>query len=796
MKLPFSSYPSATTLSYCPGRAPAKFWLAVQNNSSEFSSFHFNLKAAGESESSPKDWYRLVGADSYAIPPKDCVRFEVEILSLPPNREGFVGVICLQATVSSPKLKTTESQTLRLQVTGVPPQILLQSETIQATPKSQVQIPVELKNLNDQPISLALCISGLPPAWLTEEQRSLILDPNGTRTLMFLCSVPDVAEAPQGLYPFSVEVLQSGNVTATQTAILEVLQAGQVEVSCDTPHLQIPATSGRWLNRHPKPVTYELQWQNQSNNLVQGDISVQEISSSSGWSQQFPGQTKFFKIKPVPDRLNLPLASTCTSQITVEYRPPLLGLGSYKQFKLQDLNLHPPTVVHNKLPDLSLTLLPIIPRWLQGLGVLGLLLTSWLLLSQGHRATVNHVEFPYPTTEVAKENNTQNLRKIVSGGENGTLLAWPLRANLRWLMSQHNPFSPSNRTAIEVVRYSPDNHQVAVGYASGEIKIYDWESRRYLYSLKNSIYETCKSQDQYLVNPNEEPVYGGDRVFDLAFSPDGQFLHSVYGSGRVVQWDLTKDFISSDCLQASQDAAIAAATLVEHKNKQWLAVAGQNHHLRLINLDTPFLKEEILLHENNKKSSQKTIKLVGKDDHITGLDSPKNKPSLLAIGDTQGKITLLDLDTCNGNVSDCVAEQPWVGHNGTPIRSVAFTDDGCYLVSAGDDGKVKLWQLQPPKDDSTSKAIKIPSELVPGEEFVVRTSRQRFSRHPFRLLPLETVDVVRVNGKDRLVKLSDRSFQDKLLIASGGEDQQVRLQTIPVSQLDAHFGEQYQCPAP
>ena len=784
MKPPFSTYLSHSALDYCPGGEPATFWLAIQNNSAAYASFQFHLQAAGETESSLPTWYRLVEADAYTIPPNDCVKFAVEILRLPPHREGFVGVLCLQASVSSPELSASASQTLKLYVTGVPPQLLPQSESIKTSPDSFVEIPVSLKNPNDQPISLELRLAGLPTDWVTQAHRNLMLHPNAIERSTFRCTVPPISNAHQGQYPFSVEVWQSETMTASQTATLEVLPAGAVDVSCELPHQEIPAQPGRWLNRHRKPATYTLNWRNRSNNSIHGSISIQAKSASRGWLQQQLQQTKILAIEHVPDGLNLAIASHHASQVNIEYRPPWFGWGSHQEFQIQAYEFEPSVELVQTHPTLSLKLRPVIPRWLQGCGILGLIVSSWLLLSQGHQATVNHVEFPHQTDQIRDENPPKNFRNIVSGAENGTLLAWPLRHHLGWLISQHvNPLNPSDRTAIEVVRYSPNNQQVAVGYTNGDIDLYDWKSKEKLGSLKVDPYQPCEKGHQ---------IYDGDRVFDLTFSVDGTHLYSTHGSGRVLKWQLT-DNVSPECLQPSQENPLFAATLTQHHGKQWLAVAGQFNRLRLIDLDLPLTHKQLLPPLTRKNSRGHPVYLAGKDDYITSLASPQNRRSLLAIGDTQGKITLLDLETCTDDVSNCMVKPSWIGHDGTPIRAVAFTADGCYLISAGDDGNLKLWQLKSVSED-TLEAATIRPELVPGDGFLVRTSRQRVSWHPFRPRPLETVDVVRLNGQKPIGELSDRTSQDTLRIASGGEDRQVRLQTVSISRLNQHFNSGA-CPA-
>ncbi|MEO0985402.1 MAG: hypothetical protein AAFY20_07625, partial [Cyanobacteria bacterium J06639_14] len=593
----FRTYISQPSLDFCPGGSPAKFWVAVQNNSSGYASFQLNLKAAGAEETNSPTWYRLVTADSYTIPPKDCIKFKVEILSLPPDREGFVGILCLQAHIYSPELNDADCQILKLAVTGLPPELALHEDPFKANPDTQVQIAVDVKNPNDQPISMALHLNGLPPTWLVRDQVDIILAPKDIQTITFPCQIPAASASPQGLYPFAVEVLQANTTTDSSIANLEVLPGGQVELACEPPHQQVPATPGRWLNRHRKPATYKLTYCNQSNTAVQGDIAIQENTSNSFWRKIFPRQTKIHQIEHVPERINLPLNADRATQINIKYSPPWLGWGCYKEFQFQEYQLNSsveaPVDVHNQTPTLSLDILPVIPRWLQGVGIISLILLIWALLLQGHQATIKHVEFPHQISLESDLQNNLSAHNVVSGAQNGTLLAWPLRDNFLWLIGQNhlNPFNPPERKAIEVVRYSPDNTKIAVGFKNGEIEIYDWEYKKFQRLLWDEVkadnQDPCYAEERFIDSPR---IYKSDRVYDLEFSPDGDVLYSAHGSGRILKWQLFDQSVTVECLQARyisgvQNNTVAAITLVEQDGEPFLAAAGQRNHLTLINLE-------------------------------------------------------------------------------------------------------------------------------------------------------------------------------------------------------------------
>ncbi|MEB3294544.1 MAG: hypothetical protein VKJ24_15415, partial [Synechococcales bacterium] len=102
--------------------------------------------------------------------------------------------------------------------------------------------------------------------------------------------------------------------------------------------------------------------------------------------------------------------------------------------------------------------------------------------------------------------------------------------------------------------------------------------------------------------------------------------------------------------------------------------------------------------------------------------------------------------TCekNKDLKACQPLESWPGHGGKSVNAVSFTPDGCFLASAGSDGQVKLWPL----DDSGRRRSQIPEGKV-----LERRDRS-----------INSVDAI--NPRDRL------------LIVSGGDDYQVRLNTL------------------
>jgi WD40 repeat protein len=113
-----------------------------------------------------------------------------------------------------------------------------------------------------------------------------------------------------------------------------------------------------------------------------------------------------------------------------------------------------------------------------------------------------------------------------------------------------------------------------------------------------------------------------------------------------------------------------------------LAIAGRYNQLVLWNW------------VNNTVKQVPYPNVGGQDDYIQSISVPDLKRNLLATADNQGYMSVWDLSTCLQSDRPCQLVDGWKdAHNSKPVRSVAFSSQGCYLVSGGDDGQTKLWAL-------------------------------------------------------------------------------------------------------
>jgi WD40 repeat protein len=262
-----------------------------------------------------------------------------------------------------------------------------------------------------------------------------------------------------------------------------------------------------------------------------------------------------------------------------------------------------------------------------------------------------------------------------------------------------------------------------------------------------------------------------DRVFGLAFAKDSRFLYSGHGSGRILEWNLESGN-KKPVRQAVVDFSISAMAMSEIAGQKLLLIAGRYNQLALWDLRSGFLYHVRYRYQTDSSlpSSQKQPEtkesFASQQQYIESMAAVK---STLATADNQGYISLWDLSERRCRTSSKpIAKQKNItlftrsqfcdlpllnqwqdGHQKKPVRSVAFTNDGCYLASTGDDGRVMIWLL-----------------AASGRR--VSETEDNKNRTSIEIAKINT----RLNSVDAVVN------QNMLLIASDDYDNQIRFYRI------------------
>ena len=697
---------STKELTYQPGGIPATFEIAVVNQSDQFASFQLDIQAAGVDSHANAYWYTVSPDISTKNPPGDRTQFSVQIIDNP--KPGFVGLMNLTVRIFSMDLRQEERQILRLLLQPgtayVPLKIALPVRTFQVQPDELVEIPVELENPEHLSAEVVVHCAGIPLNWFTEgSERRLKLTPEGKAKTSFVCRIPNLADAPCQTYLFSVEANRPNEPASAANGSLYVLPAGSVDVRYAVSQQQMPR-QGAWLpNWKQTQVTYPIHFINQSNLPQQVAIAVQPQDK----------QPKC-QLEIIPDQADLPMNQSAQLDLLVTKRRHWVGFSQTCLFETKAKLSDPRLEVQNNTQLLRLTLHPVLPVWLQVLSLFGLLSllwwASWLNPRNpfwGHVAPLNSVQF----------NGVGD--KVISGSNDQSMISWRTDGFENFLINQNIGTIAKTEKAVRVVRYRPINNDLAAaGLENGEIQL--WKS-------------TVGDRQPLQTFSNQSD----DRVFDLLFTPDSRSLFSGHGSGLVVQWSLDPNiaFIQpTKQRQKQMGFAVNALKLVGDRGSH-LAIAGRFNQLALWDL---------------KKDTVRSIKYgtSSEANYILSLATAATKPYLLASADNQGTIKIWNLRSCLNSSAECPVVDEWKPDK--VVRSVAFSADGCYLASAGGDGRAILWSLTT-RGDRWNPAI--------AGNVLAQSSKS-----------INSVDVIR--------------SKDDILIVTGGDDTQINLYRVQQSRSD------------
>jgi hypothetical protein len=699
----------------------SSFEVTVTNDSREFASFQLDLSTPGVDETIG-EWYKVEPEVCTKKPPGASTTFQVSIVRSPlPVYEVEIDLLLRVFSVEFRHLATTQKLKLTINKPQQPLQLVLPNKAFKASPGDQVDMLVLVYNYSSRPINVLVSCSGLDSTWFSgrsdrhQSEQKLRVDPSYPNKLTFSCQLPEALPIPNQPYRFTIQAIPEvkGPLPPVEQGTLEVLPLGVVEFSCTPQRQQIPVRR-QLFRRRSAGATYQLEFKNASN-------AVQKISVTASPVDQrqcaltlpesetlVPGE-----IKPLllvsnqrrdwwrKRRLWFDIEATA-SELTVASRSTAVSRST--------------RVVPGR-QTLELQVLPVISPWLWLLGGLVILaLVVWHLLVQPyHIATVNSVRLD------------GNASTVFSGSSDQTVLRWQVDNNL-WRSLTHTlnfeeSIAPNLGKAVRVTRLKPtDNNIIAIGLENGEIQLWD-------------VLGNQKAKTLFSAN---------DRVFDLDFTQDSQYLFSAHGSGQVRQWNLnSRDQKPLKRIISNPTFGIAAIAVYPAQSPL-LVLAGQFNQLMLWDWQGQVIYE-IPYHylDTAQSSDYKFNPIVGQHHYVDSVAIANN---LLITADNQGYITTWDLQS-----RQCVSARPnvraganaktnpnatrtrkppqiietdqngfsqalnrgkcevmildqWLGgQNGKAVRSIAITQDGRYLASVGDDGQVKLWPLK----DGRHEPVKI-----------------------------------------------------------------------------------------
>jgi WD40 repeat protein/serine/threonine protein kinase len=230
-------------------------------------------------------------------------------------------------------------------------------------------------------------------------------------------------------------------------------------------------------------------------------------------------------------------------------------------------------------------------------------------------------------------------QQIVAGGADGVWMAWDVATWVR------TPAVNAQGGRILSVRAGPDGRWVATGTEDGRVRLWDAKTGALLRTLEG---------------------YDGQRD-TLAFNVDGKLIAAGAAGEGVKLWETTTGIERP----AFRQFVGPVTSIAFSPNGRTMAVAAYGQPIRTVDTGT-WSRFRSMLREQLSES--------------TLAFSPDSR-WMITSGGPRYMLRLLDLDSGK-------AIRRYRGHE-DKITGVAFSPDGRSIVSAGDDGTLKIWHTEP-----------------------------------------------------------------------------------------------------
>lgn len=241
---------------------------------------------------------------------------------------------------------------------------------------------------------------------------------------------------------------------------------------------------------------------------------------------------------------------------------------------------------------------------------------------------------------------------LVSGGDDHSAKLWDVRGSQCFKTLQ------GHSNSIYSIALSPDSQLLASGHEDQTIKLWDISTK--VFKTETS---SCVTDSDFTEQCLRTLQGHSNRVFCVAFSPDGQTLASCSGDRTIKLWNPT----TGECIKTLQGHSSWVWSVAFSPDGQMLASSSYDHTVKLWDVSTGECLQT----------------LPGHTSSVLAIAFNPNG-QLLASGGYEQTIKLWQVNT-----GECL--QTLHGHTNR-VWSVTFGPNG-HLVSGGDDHTVKLWDM-------------------------------------------------------------------------------------------------------
>lgn len=277
-----------------------------------------------------------------------------------------------------------------------------------------------------------------------------------------------------------------------------------------------------------------------------------------------------------------------------------------------------------------------------------------------------------------------NDELVVTSGIDGTVRTWDSSGHQIRSISLEGPMPPK-------IAFSPDGANVAIGDFTGRVHLWNTDSG-----------------DVREVGTHDAPI------LYVEFSPDGRRLGTAGGKKSAKVWDLESKKATDlhghesavDWITFSPDGSRIATGSFDHRLRIWDPGASEPRTLDASGFTVRGLSflpggTSLLSYSGDSTArlwdvqSGKTLHLFrGHRGPITSLVLARDG-MMFATGSDDSTVRLYDIEAGESRVAGV--------HEG-PVRAVGIEPGGKWVVSAGDDGAVRIWSDDLPREPDALRA--------------------------------------------------------------------------------------------